>query len=152
MTWAKFIQMKVPEGLKEDTKEVWKNNKYECQLRFMDGDIKGWVWISFKHLTKEAIHDWRAMQRIKNELIGPEREGFEIFPAESRLVDTSNQFHIFVLPEGEKLAVGYAGRSIVKGHNDFTPGVGGSKQRGFSKEDEPEDAVSLKEMKKAMVL
>ena len=28
---------------------------------------------------------------IKNLIVGPEHEGFEIYPAESRLVDTANQ-------------------------------------------------------------
>lgn len=40
--------------------------------------------------------NWRDFQRIKNELVGPDLEAVELFPAESRLVDTSNQYHLWV--------------------------------------------------------
>ncbi len=35
---------------------------------------------------------------------------------------------------------GYTARAVVKGHNNFVQGVGGSKQRDF--EVEPKDAIS----------
>jgi hypothetical protein len=41
------------------------------------------------------VHDWRDLQRIKNELVGPECEAVELYPAESRLVDTANQYHLW---------------------------------------------------------
>lgn len=40
--------------------------------------------------------DWRHFQQIKNMLVGPEYEAVELFPAESRLVDTSNEYHLWV--------------------------------------------------------
>jgi hypothetical protein len=40
--------------------------------------------------------NWRELQQIKNELVGPEHEAVELFPAESRLVDTANQYHLWV--------------------------------------------------------
>ena len=43
-----------------------------------------------------ACDDWREFQRIKNEIVGPECEAMELFPAESRLVDTSNAYHLWV--------------------------------------------------------
>lgn len=46
-----------------------------------------------------ARHDWRDFQRIKNELVAPEAEAVELFPAESRLVDTANHYHLWVFPE-----------------------------------------------------
>jgi hypothetical protein len=39
--------------------------------------------------------DWRHKQYIKNQLAGPEEEAVEIFPAESRLIDGANQFHLW---------------------------------------------------------
>ena len=53
------------------------------------------TYLSVKRIDREPFHDWRAMQRIKNSVLGPEWEGVEIYPAESRLVDTSNQYHLF---------------------------------------------------------
>jgi len=40
--------------------------------------------------------NWRELQQTKNELVGPEHEAVELFPAESRLVDTANQYHLWV--------------------------------------------------------
>lgn len=40
--------------------------------------------------------DWRDFQLIKNYFVGTENEAVELFPAESRLVDTSNVYHLWV--------------------------------------------------------
>jgi len=64
-------------------------------------------WGEITHLWVRR-HDekpltWREMQRVKNELIGPERVGVEVYPAVSEVVDQANMFHLWVLPEGFKL-------------------------------------------------
>ena len=53
------------------------------------------TYLSIKRLDREPINDWRAMQKIKNAIVGKEWEAVEIYPAESRLVDTANQYHLF---------------------------------------------------------
>ena len=53
------------------------------------------TYLSIKRRDQEPFHDWRAMQSIKNAICGPEWEAIEIYPAESRLVDTANQYHLF---------------------------------------------------------
>jgi len=53
-------------------------------------------WLSIKRIDKEPIMDWRDLQAIKTQLCGPEAEAMQLFPAESRVVDTSNQYHLFV--------------------------------------------------------
>lgn len=59
------------------------------------GDL---IYLSVRRLERARLpRDWRDLQRIKNEIVGPEHEGFELFPAESRLVDQSDQFHLWVL-------------------------------------------------------
>ena len=56
------------------------------------------VWhLSIKRNDKEPIMDWRDMQDIKNKLLTPEHEMIQLFPAESRLVDSANQYHFFAL-------------------------------------------------------
>ena len=56
------------------------------------------VWhLSIKRRDKEPIHDWRDLQEIKNQLCGPEIEAMEIYPAESRKVDSANQYHLWAL-------------------------------------------------------
>lgn len=49
---------------------------------------------------------WTDLQRIKDELIGPERTGVQVYPARSDLVDAANIYHVWVLPEGFKLPFG----------------------------------------------
>jgi hypothetical protein len=113
------------------TTEYWLNhlyqvNKYEVLIR-ADGKLthpEGWppvmVWLSIKRRDKGVIKDWRDMQRIKNELCDPECEGVELYPAESRLVDESNQYHIFVAPKGYRFPFGYDYRSVFAGRS---PGI-----------------------------
>jgi hypothetical protein len=70
------------------------------------------------------IRDWRHFQQIKNEICGEEREGFELYPRESRKVDTSNKFHIWVLPDGISMsAVGWLERDVQYDERKNVPGM-----------------------------
>jgi hypothetical protein len=83
--------------------EVWRNDKYQVAVR-RDIVLPNWpkmIHLSIKLITKEPIHDWRDLQHIKNEIIGCENEAVELYPAESRLVDTANQYHLWVLADPE---------------------------------------------------
>lgn len=51
--------------------------------------------LSIKRIDQSVVHDWRDLQRIKDELVGSECEAIELYPAQSRLVDTSNQYHLW---------------------------------------------------------
>jgi hypothetical protein len=53
-----------------------------------------------------TVIPWAHLQRIKDELMGPERVAVEVFPAQSQLVDDANCFHVWVLPEGFQLPFG----------------------------------------------
>jgi len=80
---------------------------------------------------------WKDLQQIKNELIGPENEGVELFPAESRLVDTANQYHLWVMADpAYRFPFGYANRLVFEkpliwyGVDDMPPHEGeGSSRR-----------------------
>lgn len=50
-----------------------------------------------------AVVPWADMQRIKNELLGAERLGIQVYPPESKLVDAANIYHLWVLPLGAEL-------------------------------------------------
>ena len=68
--------------------------------------------------------DWRHFQQIKNEIAGPECEAVEIYPAESRKVDTTNKWHLWVLPPGVKLDLGWGQRDVSYDENrDGPPGL-----------------------------
>lgn len=100
-----------PDGLPTDCDriEVWGNDQYEATVECY---TNGWAYITLKRYDRHAVRDWRHLQSIKNEVVGPEREAFELFPAESRLLDTSNQYHLWVLPEGDSIPLGQSGRAI----------------------------------------
>ena len=80
--------------------EVWVNDLYQVIKRDADNVLEGWpemYWLSIKRLDKKPIHDWRDLQLIKNMLVGGDNEAVELYPAEARLTDTANQFHLWVL-------------------------------------------------------
>ncbi len=84
--------------------EYWVNDLYFVQVnRHMSSGIGEYkmTWLSIKRNDNRALMDWRHMQEIKNELVGLENEGVEIFPAESRLVDGANQYHLWVFEDPE---------------------------------------------------
>lgn len=102
------------------------------------------IYLSIKRTEKARLpRDWRDLQRIKNEILGAEFEAVELFPAESRLVDTADQFHLWawMIPlsrhadAGEDGAwpFGYEGRMVLDDETRkdlLGESVAGS-QRGF---------------------
>lgn len=128
---------------------VWQSPLYEvysfrCKVpEWPGGEV---TWLSVKRRRKDHVRDWRHLQRIKTEICGPDREAVELFPAESRHVDTSNQYHLWVLAEGYRFPFGYEGRAIVKARPGDDRCVPGSpRQRPFEPGLEPADAMSPEE-------
>jgi hypothetical protein len=111
---------------------VYLSKTYQVEKNFvtiMGAD--GWH-LSIKRRDKKPIHDWRDLQEIKNDLIGPENEGIEIYPAESRKVDTANQFHLWVMADPKKrIACGFWERMIDDGTGEFGANANGGSQRPF---------------------
>lgn len=102
------LAAKDPNRTAEDYREIYRtlmndewyaNSRYQVAIRRQPNWIApgiGLVHLSVKTHDRSPIRDWRDMQRIKNELVGPECEGMELYPAESRVVDTANQYHLWV--------------------------------------------------------
>ena len=101
--------------------EVWKNDLYE--VRVFRNKQANWIikdssmqnkmdYLSIKRLDKKSIHDWRDLQNIKNELISKDREAIEIYPSEDRLIDTANQYHLFVFPKNYTIPFGWFVRKV----------------------------------------
>lgn len=80
---------------------VYLNDLYQVAVRFHpdDGSDPQLIHLSIKRVDRQPIHDWRDLQDIKTALVGPECEGVELYPAESRVVDTANQFHLWVVAD-----------------------------------------------------
>lgn len=125
---------------------VYRNSRYQV-MRFkvpVDKWPGGYVeWLNIKRLDRDWIHDWRELQRIKNEICGKDREAVEIYPHELRLVDTSNQYHLWVMAPGTMLPFGYFFRAVLPHipSDRFAKGSvhANAQQREF--EDPPEDMI-----------
>jgi len=71
--------------------EVYRNELYQVAVR----RDEFWIHLSIKRNDRAPIHDWRELQEIKNQILGQDAEAVELFPAESRLVDSANQYHLW---------------------------------------------------------
>ena len=106
---------------------VFKSEEYQVAVFADDSPADGWppmIHLSIKRIDKQPIHDWRDLQEIKNALVGPEHEAVELYPAESRVVDSANQYHLWVLADpAERFPFGFTERYV------SYDSVGGSVQR-----------------------
>lgn len=131
--WTPFSECAWPEDVRATFEAepgyvgVFRNSRYQVVIRVQQTVFGPVDWLSIVRIDREPIHDWREFQRIKNELLGVEREGVELYPAESRLVDTTNQYHLFVLPIGSFMPFGYAERDVT----ETIPEGSVNKQRPF---------------------
>src|ERR1700677_4906434 len=72
--------------------KIWKNDLYQVAARKLDHGV---VHLNIRRVDGGPIlRDWRHFQQIKNDIIGEECEAIELYPAESRNVDTSNKYHL----------------------------------------------------------
>ena len=70
-------------------------------------------WLSFRRIDNQPVTSWQDVQHMKNHFCGEDREAFQMHPAEARLVDTANQYHLFVLPVGVAIGFGWRNRLVV---------------------------------------
>lgn len=120
-----------PPGLLDGSRFIGaaKNNLYTVFVYELPGDFHH---LSIKRFDKSPCRDWRHFQWIKNEICGAEREAIELFPAESRLLDGANQFHLWVLPEGLVVPIGVTSRAVL----DQGGPLPGASQRAY--DDDPD--------------
>ncbi len=82
----------------------WANGAYYGTLRrYESGSPFGGGEYALLSITAEdesARHDWRDFMQLKNLVVGEEWEALEMYPSESRLVDTSNRFFLWCFPPG----------------------------------------------------
>jgi len=118
----------------------WKNDEYTVieVFRVPKGEApEGWTHLSIRRNDREPIHDWRDLYAIKCAVCGPEREAIEIYPAWSRCVDAANQFHLWVLPEGQQIGVGFTYQAVTDSPPTEVGGVDMSKARQRPFEEAP---------------
>lgn len=125
---------------------LWGNNHYTVGLEITHSTVEGnpdLIHISIHDHERSTRHDWRDFQFIKNELVGPEQEFMEIYPAESRLVDTANEYHLWGF-RGVKItdSVGMRERLVTE-----NPPAKGAVQRPFADYLRPEDLMDEDKIK-----
>ncbi len=101
----------VPVDILEE--EQWANDDYVVFKRVVpsdDPDTPPMIHLSIKNRDRGTRHDWRDFQRIKNQLAGPDWEAVEVYPAEDRLVDMANQYHLWCF--AFKLPFGFGARLV----------------------------------------
>ena len=135
--------------------EIWLNNIYQVNVRRglpchgmkdEDGNPLLITHLSIKRIDRSAKIDWRDFQYIKNQLVGDENEGCDIYPAESRLVDGANSFHIWCFENKEvRFPFGFNERMV-------TESIGiGEKQRPFPYNRKPQDLKECEEKAKKQI-
>ncbi|CAB4130435.1 hypothetical protein UFOVP119_59 [uncultured Caudovirales phage] len=113
-TWTRFYADAAKMGVSLDEaktayqraidQECWRNDLYVVLVdRYADGSAH----LSIRRDDRGAARDWRHFQQIKNDILGPEVEAVELYPAESRVVDEANQFHLWSIPLGQRIGIGY---------------------------------------------
>lgn len=75
--------------------EIWENDIYTVRVRRR----APFVHLDISRKDELPCENWHHFQQIKNELVGPEHEAVELYPAESRLVDTANQYHLWIVAD-----------------------------------------------------
>jgi len=92
--------------------KVWTNNLYQVNIEPVAD--KPMAHLIIRRRDGRAIHNWRHFQAIKNELVGPECEAVEMYPAESHLVDAKDHYHLWAYTSPEhSFGVGFRhGREV----------------------------------------
>ncbi len=107
------------EDLIRRPREMWVNDRYVVVVRRREDDSV--YELSVRRQDRKPDIPWRHLQRIKNQLAGDEVEGIELFPAESRLVDTANQRWVWCLAPGERVPFGFTDGRHVSGPEEAAP-------------------------------
>ena len=122
--------------------EVWQNDTYQVHVtrgvKLLNASGITMCHLSIKRLDRRAVTDWREMQWIKNQLVGEECEGVELFPKESRLVDGANQYHMWVF-ENEQYTFPFGFTERLVSEKSFF----GETQRKFPSSRRPADLDTM---------
>lgn len=99
--WSKWETLKLPRGTVHphgwtaDITTAHRNNVFSVLDRTLpDGT---------RHLAITSLSGvrptWPEMQRIKDEIAGPEATAVEVYPPRAEIVDHADMYHLWVLPE-----------------------------------------------------
>ncbi len=78
----------------QKVKAIFVNGRYQVNLYGWPDGVT--FQLSIKRRDKEPIFDWCELQGIKNHIAGPDMMAVEVYPAESRVIDMANQYHLWI--------------------------------------------------------
>lgn len=125
--WTPFREVTPSNPVDADGYTMFQNSRYTVLVGELETPIGPCVHLSIRHNNRHFLRDWRDFQRIKNELVGPEAEAAELYPAESRLVDGANQFHLWAFMG--RFPFGFTERSVAGPEDDPSPETAATRQR-----------------------
>jgi hypothetical protein len=110
--WSPFKKaeyfLKGKDGL--DPEIVVQNSIYAVAVyRHPVENIGAIMHLVVERLDKKPVRQWEDLQRIKNEVVGPEIEACELFPAEGRKLE-SDKVHLWCLPPNQSFPFGFIDR------------------------------------------
>jgi hypothetical protein len=120
--WQPLRRIPIPENIRRNHEalnmrvpdELWSNDTYEVFVAYLDGTPDSGWWLSIKRYDRAPVRNWRHFQQMKNEICGEHAEGMELFPGEHRVTDNANQYHLWVMPIGTPIPVGFeAGMTLL---------------------------------------
>lgn len=79
-----------------NTTDLYDNDTYTVTVDKSNTHV---IHLSIRRNDRNEVHDWRDLQEIKNLLVGKEYIGVEIYPRENDVVDTANQYHLWVFKD-----------------------------------------------------
>lgn len=81
---------------------AYRNNRYTVMIKDDSPTTHGPAIRAMvqKHDDKPLPFHWREMQKIKNELFGPEAVAVEYYPPESQLENSHNIYWMWIYPKG----------------------------------------------------
>lgn len=78
---------------------AYSNGLYAVLVRRLDADDTGRLHLAIR-TPSNLEPPWRDLQRIKNELFGPQRFAVQVCPPDTRLIDQADMYHLWVMAEG----------------------------------------------------
>ena len=127
MTWIKSIPPKMLHDQFGIYRGQWNPEMDRCWIREEDGccvcsRLLRTDWGNVEHVTisrrnpdapewtvtndGSAGFTWAEKQQIKDELFGKNRTAVEVYPAEDRLIDTADVYHLWVFDKRFRLPFG----------------------------------------------
>jgi hypothetical protein len=99
--------------------QVWGNDVYLVTVHRnyrgeMNASGPARTMISVRRIDGRPFGDWADLQMIKNQILGPEAELVQLFPAESRKVDMVNMYW-FYDNAGARFKFGAKKREVANG-------------------------------------